>query len=69
MAKKISVSDEVYYRIQKYQGPRETYSHVLERAFDAWETIDAIKRGEYPPFTDQERAKQEVSAKEWNTNR
>lgn len=45
----IKVNRAIYELIRKYQGPRETYSHVLERAFDAWEIIDKIKRGEWPP--------------------
>ena len=59
MFKSIKVSQEVYELIRKYQGPREAYSHVLERAFDAWEVIEKIKRGEWPP-----QIKEPVKAKE-----
>lgn len=57
MSKTIRVTDAIWELIRKYQGQRESYSHVLERAFDAWETIDKIKRGEWPPLVRKEATK------------
>lgn len=48
MSKSIKVSDEVFHELQKYQGPRESYSHVIERALAAWRAIDEFHRGELP---------------------
>lgn len=59
MSKSIKVSDSVYQTIQKYQEKRESYSHVIERAFNAWETIELIKRGEFTPLVRPEKLKKE----------
>lgn len=60
MSRSIKISEQVYQEIQSYQGPRESYSHVIERALAAWRTMDAFKRGEWPPQIDTERVKQET---------
>ena len=60
MSKSIKVSELVFKRIQHYQGPRESYSHVIERMSDAWETLEAIKRGDYPFTESRDKAKQEA---------
>lgn len=31
MSRSIKVSDQVYRELRELQGPRETYSHVIER--------------------------------------
>ena len=47
MSHSIKVSDAVFLIIQKYQGPRESYSHCILRAFEGFITLDAIRRGEW----------------------
>ena len=59
MSKSIKVTDKVYETIKGYMGPQESYSHVIERAFDAWETIDRIKRGEFAPLVRPEKLNKE----------
>jgi len=43
MSKSIKVSDQVFETIQKYQGPRESYSSVIERALSVFVTITEVK--------------------------
>lgn len=43
MNRSIKVSDEVYRLLQKYQGPRESYSDVIARALSVFEELDRIK--------------------------
>ncbi len=43
MSRSIKITDEVYQRIQRLQGPRESYSEVIARTLDAYETIQGIK--------------------------
>lgn len=42
MGKQIRVSDDVYERLQKLQGPRESYSEVIERAISIIEIIKDV---------------------------
>jgi len=60
MSKPIKITDNVYARIQKLQGPREPYSEVIERALNAYETIQGIRDGLPASHYLQERPKQEV---------
>jgi len=60
MSHSIKISDRVYQLIQKYQGPREPYSHVIERAFSVFETISEVKATLGPSHHLAERPKEEV---------
>lgn len=42
MSKQIRVSDDVYTRLQKLQGPRESYSQVIDRAISIVEIIKDV---------------------------
>lgn len=42
MSKQIRVSNEVYERLQKLQGPRESYSQVIDRAISILEIIKDV---------------------------
>jgi len=57
MLRSIKVTEKVYKKIRCFQSPRETYSEVIARAFDAWATMDAIRSGEWPPKPDREKPK------------
>ncbi len=60
MSHKISVTDKVYDTIRKFQGPREPYSHVIERAFSVFETIQEVKDTLGPEHYLTQRPKVEV---------
>jgi hypothetical protein len=60
MSHAIKVSDAVFKIILHYQAPRETISHVIERAFEGFIVLDKIKRGEFPPTDRPEPIKQEA---------
>ena len=38
----IKVNDDVYDRIQKLQGPRETYSEVVDRCLSVVEAVKGL---------------------------
>lgn len=63
MPRKVFLTTKVEPRvkslIRKYQGVRESESHVIERAFDAWETLDAVRRGEFPIFPRKQSTEKE----------
>ena len=60
MGKTIRVTDQVYERLQLLQRIRETYSEVIERTLEAYDTIQGIREGLPPSHYLQERPKQEV---------
>ena len=60
MSHTIQVTDEVFERLQRLQGPRETYSLVIERTLGAYETIQGIRAGLPASHYLQERPKEEV---------
>lgn len=56
MSQTIRVTDDVFRRLQKLQGPRETYSDVVERllsVMEAWQkvthnmTVEAVARADF----------------------
>jgi len=60
MSRKISVTDDVYYRIQSLQGPRETYSQVIDRCLSTVEAIQGVSNILGPSHYLKERPKEEV---------
>jgi len=60
MSKKISVKDDVYYRIQRLQGPRETYSQVIDRSLSTIEALQGMSNILGPSHYLKERPKEEV---------
>lgn len=60
MSMTIRVSDEVYRRIQALQGPRETYSEVIDRCLSVVETVKGIRDTLGPSHYLMERPKQAV---------
>jgi len=42
MSKTIRVDDQVYLRLQRLQGPRETYSEVIERCLSIVEAFKGL---------------------------
>ncbi len=44
MSKSIKITAKVFGLILKYQGPRETYSAVIERAFTGFEALDEASK-------------------------
>lgn len=57
----IKVSHDVYIRLQRLQRPRESYSKVIERTLNAYETIQGIRDGLPAAHYLQQRPKEEVS--------
>ncbi len=49
MSKGIKITDKCLKLIHKYQGPRETYSQVIERAFAGLEALNTVSRSVYEP--------------------
>ncbi len=45
MGHSIKVTHNVYKRLQRLQGPRESYSRVIERTLSAYESILGIRDG------------------------
>ena len=62
MSKSIKITDAVYERLQRLQGPRESYSEVIERALNAYEKIQGILDGLPASHWMQERLKEEVKS-------
>ena len=60
MSHSIKVSDEVYKRIQRLQGPRETYNEVVERCLSVVETVKGVSDQLGPSHYLQERPRQEA---------
>lgn len=60
MSKTIRVSDEVYYRIQALQAPRETVGQVIDRCLSTVEAIKGVKDILGPSHYLRERPKEEV---------
>uniref|UniRef100_A0A6H2A6E5 Putative antitoxin n=1 Tax=viral metagenome TaxID=1070528 RepID=A0A6H2A6E5_9ZZZZ len=42
MSKSIKISDDVYERLQRLQGPRESYSEVIDRCMSTIETLKTL---------------------------
>jgi len=42
MSKTVRVSDNVFLRLQRLQGPRETYSQIIDRCIIAVEIIRTV---------------------------
>ena len=45
MSRSIKVSDDVFRRIQRLQGPRETYSEVIDRCLSTVEALRTLPVG------------------------
>lgn len=60
MSMTIRVSDDVYRRLQRLQGPRETYSEVIDRCISVVETVKGISDVLGPSHYLKERPKEEV---------
>lgn len=48
MSKTIRVTDEVFYRIQALQAPRETLSQVIDRCLSTVEAIRTLPIRQWP---------------------
>ena len=57
----IKVSKDVYERIQRLQGPRETYSEVVDRCLSIVETVKGISDQFVPSHYLQQRPKEAAS--------
>lgn len=60
MSKTIKVSDEVFSDLQELQGPRETYSHVIERLVQIVKELRGVSTILGPSHYLKERPREEV---------
>lgn len=60
MSKLIRVSDNVYERLRQLQGPRETYSEVIDRCLSTVEALKGVSDILGPSHYLKERPKEEV---------
>lgn len=56
MSKSIKVSDDVFERLQRLQGPRESYSEVIDRCMSTVETLKTL------PLTSEREAVKRAQA-------
>lgn len=59
MSHAIKVSDNVYQRLQRLQGPRESYSEVIDRCICAVEAIRGVSNILGPSHYLKERPKED----------
>ena len=60
MSHSIKVSDDVYKRLQRLQGPRETYNEVVERCLRIVEEFQGISDRLGPSHYLKQRPKEEA---------